>query len=177
MSYNICGCLPTSYVFDPAYNMILLQDLKVGDSVLGVFGNVNTVKEIVINNLGLDFMTVIDGNLTCLERSLFWNNAGNLVSPLGVQHIVRCFNCPRFISKYPSYGNDNTNPHFEFTNIKTFSAGDSLYFLNNFSRKIKSVERTTLPDTTQVYTVILDGDHTCFMNGYAMLTKQAKSDD
>lgn len=177
MSYNICGCLPSSYVISPDYNMIQLKDLKVGDAVLGVFGNVNTVKEIVINDLGLDFMIKIDNNLTCLERTLFWNSAGNLVSPVSVQHVVRCMNCPKFISKYPSYGNDNTNPHFEFTNVKTFSAGDSLYVLNDFSRKITNVEHVLLPDSTQVYTIVLDGDHTCFMNGFAMLAKQAKSDD
>jgi hypothetical protein len=146
MNYTICGCLPSSYVITPDYNMVQLKDLKVGDAVLGAFGGINTVKEILIGNLGLDFMMNIDKNLTCLERTLFWNSSDNLVS----------------YGNIPTYG--------------TFNVGDPLKCLNNASRKIETIERLYLPNDTKMYNLLLDGDHSCFINGYAMLAKQARGD-
>jgi hypothetical protein len=177
MTFEIGGCVSKSFVLDKDEVMIFVSELKPGDSVKGVFGKTNTVKEVIKSQLGANRIITINNSLTCLEKTIFFNSVGNPVSYSPIPHILPCMSCSREPIQIPNYGNENTNPHFEFTNMKTFVAGDSLYFLNNFNKAITHISYPIDQHPLQeIYTILLDGDHTCFLNGYAMIAKQNQSD-
>jgi hypothetical protein len=154
-----------------------IEEIQVGDIVLGAFGEHNTVLALKQSVLGDGRMCKINGehtttlnhpHITPQKRFVFCNGAVDSSGlPLTDMHTL-----------FVNSASDAL--HYELFELKkgriqSMAIGTELQAVGG-PRAIQTMELLLLPSTTPIYNLAVSGSHTYFVNGYAV-TGDMKEDD
>ena len=154
-----------------------IEEMKVGDIVLGAFGEHNTVLALKQSVLGDGRMCKINGehtttlnhpHITPQKRFVFCNGAVDS-SGLPVTDLH---------SLIVNTASDKLHyAMFELKKgrIQSMAIGTALQAVEG-PRAIQTMELLSLPSTTPVYNLSVSGSHTFFVNGYAVTGDMKESD-
>lgn len=131
-----------------------IDQIKVGDQVLGENDMINTVEEIETPDLG--------------ERKLFsLNNDGNYF--VTAEHPFR--STRGWVSLSPE---DTAHEHNFLVLQEPMSEGDYLYKFNSVPLRLEAIDSKKYHPKTKVYNLLLDGNNTYYANDYLVHNKDVK---
>jgi hypothetical protein len=152
-----------------------IEDVVVGDSVIGAFGETNTVLALHRPLLGANRMCNINGehhtsnhhphigaNKEFYSNDVAWLQA----STYNREHEVINAAGERVFQKLHGVKPERIQPMFMGAELKTLDG----------SRNVNSLEVYELPPETQLYNLVVDGSHTFHVDGYAV-TGWPREDD
>jgi hypothetical protein len=158
MARELSGFNGANYVFGMDDGMIPISELKVGTVVKGVFGKNNTIIDIKDYTVYSTFL--INNTIQCSSAVCFLTTEGVIVTP-SPAYLYRCVPECQTCSQYLS-----------ISATQKMEINMTACFLNNGSRVINSIDETQ--GEIKVYSFDVDGDHTCFVNGYAVFVNGCK---
>jgi hypothetical protein len=144
-----------------------IEQIVVGDRVIGAFGEINTVTGTLSNNLGLVPITNINGEhkTTAPHPHIAADHTFQCTDTLSLTKFA-------YGRKFPITGADGTrdtciikgvNP----SRIKKLEVGAVLQTLTG-PRTVTSLESIRMPPSTRVYHLTTDGSHSYTVDGYAV---------
>jgi hypothetical protein len=152
-----------------------IETVKVGDELIGAFGEINTVLALHRPKLGTNLMCCINDE----------HHTTNHHPHISIDKQFYCGN-PRLVNK-STYGQTHKvingdgaesdmflhglNP----TRIKRFELGIQLKTIEG-QRELKQMNTYSLPPSTQLYNLVMSGSHTYHVDGYAV-TGWPREDD
>jgi len=186
ITITIPGCSPVSSQTAPCFlagSLVRLadgtdkpiEDIVVGDQLLGAFGEINTVLALHRPLLGGARMCKING-----EHSTSSHHPH-------ISADKRFYCCDPDVVNNQTYGRSHAvydaagnmvimQLHgLKPERVQHLSLGVDLKTLNG-SRKVNELELYTMPDTTQLYNLVMSGSHTYHVDGYAV-TGWPREDD
>lgn len=153
----------------------VIEDVAIGDSVIGAFGEINTVLALHRPLLGANRMCNINGehhtsnhhphigaNKEFYSNDVAWLQA----STYNREHAVINVAGEKELRKLHGVKSERVQPMFVGAELKTLDG----------SRTVSSLEVYTLPPETQLYNLVVGGSHTFHVDGYAV-TGWPREDD
>jgi hypothetical protein len=152
----------------------VIEDVKVGDEVLGAFGEINVVLALHRPLLGSASMISINGEHSSTahhphigtDRKFYCANPSALGATYGLEHEVL---------------NAAGNPEMRLLHglksgrVHMYELGQSLKTVEG-SRIMNTLEPLSMPADTQLYNLVVSGSHTYHVDGYAV-TGWPREDD
>ena len=154
-----------------------IEEMKVGDIVLGAFGEHNTVLKCKQSVLGVGRMCKINGehtttlnhpHITPNKKFVFCNGA---VDSKG----LKLTDLHSLIVNMAPAGLHYAMFELKKGRIQSMAIGTELHAVGG-PKPIETMELLSLPSTTPIYNLAVSGSHTYFVNGYAV-TGDMKEDD
>ena len=153
----------------------VIEDIKVGDCILGAFGEINTV-------LALHRPCVGDALMCKINETHSTTNHHPHISAdkqfyCGNPALVQTMTYGRFHKVIDASGNivEQMLHGLKRGRVQKLHLGVQLKTVDG-QRTVESLETYTLPPETQLYNLVLDGSHTYYVNGYAV-TGWPREDD
>jgi hypothetical protein len=153
----------------------VIEDIRVGDEVIGAFGEINTVLALHRPILGSGRMLRINGehsttshhpHITVDRGFVCMHPSVVMSSTYGHEHDV--INGDGSVSKRMLHG-------LRPGRVAEIKVGDRLKTIEG-SRDVKTLELYDLPADTQLYNLVVGGSHTYHVDGYAV-TGWPREDD
>jgi hypothetical protein len=154
---------------------IPIENVKVGDALIGAFGEINTVLALHRPKLGMNLMCCINDQ----------HHTTNHHPHISIDKQFYCGN-PRLVNK-STYGqthkvidgdgaeSDMFLHGLEPSRINRFELGLQLKTIDG-QRELKTMNTYSLPANTQLYNLVMSGSHTYHVDGYAV-TGWPREDD
>jgi hypothetical protein len=152
-----------------------IEDVRVGDTVIGAFGEINTVLALHRPLLGDNTMTMINNEHhtsshhphVAADRGFYAAKpAVALAQTYGRSHPVIDAS-GAVVERYL----EGLRPE----RLRTLALGVELKTIEG-KRTVTAFENYSLPPETQLYNLVLDGSHTYHVDGYAVTGWPAESD-
>ena len=154
-----------------------IEEIQVGDTVLGAFGEINTVLQLKHGTLGQGRMCKINGehattlnhpHITPEKKFVSYNGAvaSNGVECMDIQSIM--VNNATDAAYYSLF-------LFKKGRIQPAKIGTELQSVTG-PKTIDTIEMLDLPTETPIYNLAVSGSHTYFVNGYAVVGGMKESD-
>jgi len=184
---NACGPKSVTYSgFQPCFlagslvqmadgSQKVIEDVRVGDTVLGAFGETNTVVALHRPLLGTALMCKINGEHSTtnhhphisVDRKFYCGNPA-LVSSSTYGHVHKVIDATGAVVDRMLHG-------LKKERILQLDVGVELKTVEG-SRITKTLETYSMPPQTQLYNLVVDGSHTYHVEGYAV-TGWPREDD
>jgi hypothetical protein len=183
---NACGTSSTPRLWAPCFlagSLVQLangqtkaiEDVRVGDIVMGAFGEENMVLALHRPVLGNNLMCKINGNHSTtnhhphisVDKQFYCNDPQKVdESTYGQYHdVINAFGTitPRYLHGLKK------------GRVQQLTTGIQLKTING-SRPVSTIETYSLPPETQLYNLVMGGSHTYHVDGYAV-TGWPREDD
>lgn len=153
----------------------VIEDVRVGDAVLGAFGETNTIVALHRPLLGSALMCKINGEHSTtnhhphisIDRKFYCGNPA-LVSGSTYGHMHKVIDADGAVVDHMLHG-------LKKERILPLSIGVELKTVEG-SRTTKTLETYSMPADTQLYNLVVGGSHTYHVDGYAV-TGWPREDD
>lgn len=152
-----------------------IEDVQVGDKVLGAFGEINTVLALQHLKLGDTLMCNINNEHHTTnhhphissDKKIYCGNPALVLNNTYGNHFKVIDHTGETVDRL-MYGLKNTPVH-------QLTIGNPLKTVDG-QREVKTMETYNLPPDTPIYNLVIDGSHTYHVDGYAV-TGWARDDD
>jgi hypothetical protein len=154
---------------------LAIEDVRVGDLVLGAFGEINTVLALHRPLLGKALMCKINGEHSTtnhhphisIDKKFYCGNP-DLVSSTTYGHVHKVIDGNGLIVDRMLHG-------LKKERIQKLILGIELKTVEG-SRITRTLETYSMPENTQLYNLVIGGSHTYHVDGYAV-TGWPREDD
>lgn len=168
-----CACVCNSSCFLAGARVLMadgelrpIELVKIGEEVIGRFGEINTVLALDRPRLGTRPIVFInDDHATTKEHTHFAADGTPVYLDLGAWEADKKPGAHPVIIDEAGTVEYRTFTSFTKTKVSTFGVGTHLIHINGI-KPVGALREDVMPPTTQLFNLVLDGSHTMFVNGY-----------